>query len=307
MSASMVVKRKIAAARKFANFRGMLFFAQRKITKAGPRRRLSNFVARFLPPAASAAMDLTPEAATLEAQGFVALDDIVTPVMVDEIRSRLEQQPVYAPYILNAPLVSIDDPALPDSHTLVIPERGVVTCPHVLDIANHPQIIATVEGVFRCKPTIGYVSAWWSVPTADGKPREAENFHRDLDDVNFIKLFVYLSDVEEENGPHEFIRGSHVIPELHKIRRYTDDEVLATFGADRLVRFIGKAGTVFLENTYGLHRGQPVRSGKRLVLQIVYSMLPMAYGPVRPYRRDVFPPTLRQIDPYINRVYVGRA
>lgn len=306
MSATTLVRRKIAAARKFANYRGVLFFAQRKLTKAAPRRRLASFVARFLPPAASAAMAPTPEAATLDAQGFVAIDGAVTPAMVGEMRRYLERQPVFPPYILNAPLVSIDDPVLPDSHTLVIPERNVIGCPHVLDIANHPAILSAVEGVFSCRPTVGFISAWWSVPTADGKPREAENFHRDLDDVNFIKLFVYLSDVTAENGPHEYIRGSHAIPQLHKIRRYTDDEVLQTFGADRLVRFVGGAGTVFLENTYGLHRGQPVRQGKRLVLQIVYSMLPMAYGPAAPYRPELFASTSHPIDPYVNRVYVGR-
>jgi hypothetical protein len=307
MSTSTFVKRKIKAVRKYANYRGVLFFAQRKITRAEPRRRLARFVARFLPPADSATTGLTADATALEAQGFATLDGVVTPAMVTEIRRHLEQQQIFAPYVLNSPLVSIDDAVLPDTHTLFIPEQFVVACPHVLDIANHPRIIAAVEGIFGCKPTIGCITAWWSIPTADGKPREAENFHRDVDDVNFLKLFVYLSDVAEENGPHEFIRGSHALPQLHKIRRYTDAEVLDTFGADRLTRFTGKAGTVFLENTYGLHRGQPVREGRRLVLQIIYSMLPMAYSPATPYRADTFPPTLRQLDPYINRVYVGGA
>jgi hypothetical protein len=306
MSAVTFVRRKVKAARKFATYRGVLFFAQRKITKVGPRRRLARFVARFLPRAGSGAAP-TQEALILESQGFVAIDDALTPSMVAEMHGYFEQQPVFPPYILNTPLVSIDDPVLPDSHTLVVPERFVVGCPHVLDIANNPKIIAAVEGIFGCKPTIGYITAWWSIPTADGKPREAENFHRDVDDVNFIKLFIYLSDVEEENGPHEFILGSHARPQLHRIRRYSDDEVLSTFGADHLVRFTGKAGTVFLENTYGLHRGQPVRSGRRLMLQVIYSLLPMAYGPAAPYRSEAFRPTERALDPYINRVYVAQA
>ena len=38
------------------------------------------------------------------------------------------------------------------------------------------------------------------IATAEGTPRHAENFHRDVDDLKFIKLFVYLTDVGDENG-----------------------------------------------------------------------------------------------------------
>jgi hypothetical protein len=300
------IRRKIVIGREYATVRGVLFFAQRRVRKPKTRQRLSRLVSRFLPAPQSAAA-LTPEAIALATQGFAMIEGAVTPNMIDEVRAYLTEQPVFAPLILNAPLISIDDPQLPDAHTLVVPDKNVVGCPHLLDIANHPTILGAVEGIFGCKPTIGYISAWWSIPTADGKPRHAENFHRDVDDVNFIKLFIYVTDVAAENGPHEYIRGSHDLPQLNDIKRYTDDEVLSAFGKERLMSFTGRAGTVFLENTFGLHRGQPVRAGRRLILQVVYSMLPMAYGPATPYRRELFAPAHLDVDPYVNRVYVGRA
>lgn len=306
-SLAATIRRKIVIGRRFANVRGMLFFAQRRVQKARPRQKLARTVAFFLPSAGSAATHLTDEASMLKAEGFVPLQGIVTPTMVEEMRAYLSKQSVYPPYVLNAPLVSIEDPQLPDSHTLVVPESAVVACPHLLDVANHPKILATVEGILGCKPTIGFISAWWSVPTADRKPRQAENFHRDFDDLNFIKLFIYLTDVQAENGPHEFIRGSHSMHLLTEIRRYDDDEVLTAFGRDRLMSFVGSAGTAFLENTYGLHRGMPVHSGKRLILQVVYSLLPMSYGPATPYQSDRFAPAGVAVDPYVNRVYVSHA
>jgi hypothetical protein len=300
------IKRKIVIGREYASVRGVLFFAQRRVRKPRARQRLSRLVSRFLP-AQRSARALTPEATALARQGFAMIEDAITPKMIEEARSYLAKQPVYPPYILNAPLVSIDGPQLPDSHTLVIPEDRVVACPHLLDIANHPMVLAAVEGVFGCRPTVGYISAWWSVPTADGKPRHAELFHRDFDDVNFIKLFIYLTDVKPENGPHEYIRGSHDITKLHEIKRYSDEEVLEAFGPERLKSFAGPAGTIFLENTYGLHRGMAVQAGRRLILQVVYSMLPMAYGPAKPYRSELFAPAHTPVDPYVNRVYVGPA
>ena len=35
-------------------------------------------------------------------------------------------------------------------------------------------------------------------------------FHRDYESFNFVKLFVYLTDVGKENGPHEYIIRSNI-------------------------------------------------------------------------------------------------
>lgn len=303
MKLTHVLRRKLAVGRNYMNFRGVLFFAQQRLQSIAGRRRVARLVSRFLPLPVTPTGQQSEAAMHLDAQGFAMIEDIVTPQVAGEMFDYLRQQPVLASYVLKGPRISIDDSQLPDSHTFAIPEESLISCPHLLDIANHPTVLAAVEGIFGSKPTIGYMTAWWSVPTADGKPREAENFHRDMDNIHFLKFFVYLSEVASENGPHEFIRGSHVMPALCDLRRHTDEEVLSVFGADRVVRFTGPAGTSFIENTFGLHRGQPVRSGRRLILQIVYSMLPMAFGPATPYSPALFAPTRVPPDTYVNRVY----
>lgn len=303
MKLTNALRRKFAVGRYYMNIRGMLFLAQQRLQCIGGRRRLAGWVSRLLPSPVTLVGQESKAAMDLQAHGFAMVEDVATPQVAREIFGYLRHQPVIPSYVADAPRISIDDPQLPDSHTFAVPEEKLISCPHLLDIANHPTVLAAVEGSFGCRPTIGYMTAWWSVPTADGKPREAENFHRDMDDIHFLKLFVYLSDVAPENGPHEFVRGSHVMPALCDLRRHTDDEVLSTFGADRIVRFTGPAGTSFIENTFGLHRGQPVRSGRRLILQIVYSMLPMAFGPAASYSPDLFAPTRVPLDAYVNRVY----
>jgi hypothetical protein len=300
------VRRKIRRLGEFASFRGVMFFAQRRVLGPEARERVAHFVARFLPGPISASDTPSKAAAALADEGVAMLDDVLSPQMVEEMRDHLSRQRVYAPYLENQPELLIDAPELPDTHVLTVLDEGLMSCPHLLEIANHPKVIAAVEGVFGCKPTIGYMQAWWSVPTPDGKPRFAELFHRDFDDVAFLKLFIYLTDVEPENGPHEFVLASHKDASLRPIRRYSDNEVITNFGANRLVRFTGKAGTMFIENTTGLHRGLPVSKGRRLILQIVYSMLPMAYGPAKPYRRELFQPAAMAIDPYVNRIYVSQ-
>ncbi len=304
MGALATLRRKLRAGRPFANFRGLVFYAQRRVRSIEGRRRMARVVAGFLPRGEAGDQGASQIAAALKQDGFAVLNELLTPQMVNEMRAHFLRQLVYAPYLDNSPRVLMENAHGLDSHVLWHEDASVISCPHVLDIANDPSVLSVMEAIFGCKPTIGYMTAWWSVPTDDRIPRHAENFHRDVDDLNFIKLFVYLTDVAEENGPHEYIRGSHIDGRLSRIQRYSDNQILETFGTDRLVRFIGAAGSAFLENTYGLHRGQPVQAGRRLIFQVVYSLLPMVYGPVQPFPISAAAPASRAIDPYINRQYV---
>jgi hypothetical protein len=304
MGAFTELKRKISLKREMANFRGAVFYAQRRVQNLRTRQRIATFVSRFLPKGTSEYPGTAQLVEELDREGFVMLDDLVTPGMALKMREHFRSSVVHSPYVYNSPRLLIDDPNLPDSHFFIHDDQTVLSCPHALEIANNPKILAAMEAELGCKPTIGYMTAWWSVPTADGIALHAENFHRDVDDVKFIKLFVYLTDVDLENGPHDFIRGSHADPRLPRIRRYTDKEMWDTFGNNALVRFTGKAGTAFLENTYGMHRGLHVRSGRRLMFQIIYTVLRSAYGPARPYPAAVATPTSFPIDPYINRQYL---
>ena len=148
---------------------------------------------------------------------------------------------------------------------------------------RHSQLLVeTVAEEMGCKPTISYMTAWWSIPAHNEAAQHAEKYHRDVEDFDFTKLLVYLTDVDEEAGPHVFVKGSHLIEKLTSIRRYADEEVFAAFGKENEVRFTGSAGTCFLEKTYGMHRGVPPVSRPRLTFQVLYSLRDTIYGPPSP-------------------------
>ena len=103
-------------------------------------------------------------------------------------------------------------------------------------------------------------------------------WHRDLNDrYQLLKGFVFLSDCTLDNGPHEFIRGSHAdYGRLNGKRYFTDAEVDAEHphgSATRLVSEV-KAGTVILEDTRGLHRARMPLTGYRDLGYMVF--MPMA-------------------------------
>ena len=90
-----------------------------------------------------------------------------------------------------------------------------------------------------------------------------------------MKSFLYLDDVDENNGPFTFIPGSHKA-RLRRIRKQiigNTDEVDTTF-FDRDIGPMLKrekplcapAGSLIIADVRGLHRGMPQRDGTRSIL-----------------------------------------
>ena len=100
--------------------------------------------------------------------------------------------------------------------------------------------------------------------------------------MNFLKVFVYLSDVDEFNGPHEYVVGSHKVNKLYKRERFEDQLIYKNFTKENIIRIKGKKGKTFIANTYGLHRGLQPKNKKRLVLVYLFSVIPSNRSPKLP-------------------------
>jgi hypothetical protein len=159
-------------------------------------------------------------------------------------------------------------------HVAYYSVKDILSCREVISIANHPDIISLASLYLGCKPTVSKISAWWSFPD-DGIPQGAENYHRDVDEWKFIKLFIYLTDVDSFSGPHCYVQGSHKHVGFFRIRRINDFEIDSVFEESKLLEIHGKAGDAFIEDTFGLHKGKPCLNNSRLVLQIQYSLNPI--------------------------------
>ena len=77
-----------------------------------------------------------------------------------------------------------------------------ITVARLANPANFPEIqnlalnidVLRIASYFKCKCVIDSVDVWWSF-LSENEPFEAENFHRDRDSSQFLKWFVYLTDV----------------------------------------------------------------------------------------------------------------
>lgn len=101
-------------------------------------------------------------------------------------------------------------------------------------------------------------------------------WHRDSAFTPNFKIIVYLSDTGQNNGPFQYIPGSHKIEFYKNYKaqmgfsfaktRFENDDILRLQSEFEIKEIIGQKGSVLIAITNGLHRGKPVEEGLRLAL-----------------------------------------
>ncbi len=141
-------------------------------------------------------------------------------------------------------------------------------------LATDGSLLSVAQAYLRCQPVFMGCCMWWSTAFSDESiSKAAQLYHFDMPHAKFLKIFVYLTDVDEEQGPHVVVRNTHrrKLRAFLEDRRFSDEEVLAHYSADRIVTFAGATGTMFAEDTSSLHKGTRVKQGHRLLLQLMYA------------------------------------
>ena len=154
-------------------------------------------------------------------------------------------------------------------------------CPAVRRLSEDPALRWIAAAYLRSVPAFVGSNLWWTYPVralAEDRDTHAHLYHRDVDCFSFFKFFFYLTDVPAGEGAHMLVRGSHRRPPARgfldrwNIRRYSDEEVLSTYGERDILEITGPAGTGFAENTLCVHKGRTPTSSPRLLLQLQYAL-----------------------------------
>ena len=110
------------------------------------------------------------------------------------------------------------------------------------------------------------------------KYTNAQYFHWDNDFTKFLKLYIYLTDVEDGCGPHIYIPFTHKKkkPEHKLCRLYSDENIFNSY--DKKKVFYGKAGSCFFVDGYGLHKGETPYLKPRLMVNIHFGRGKILYS-----------------------------
>jgi Phytanoyl-CoA dioxygenase (PhyH) len=189
------------------------------------------------------------------------------------------------------------DHAAPVSKRYFIALEDIVTNQGMQRLMADPLLLSVAEQYLRAHPILCGADMWWS-PAFGDTPGEdaAQEFHFDFDGAPvWLKYFVYLTDVTPNNGPHVFVRGSHLAnhPSAAALLRrgyvrISDKDISDAFGKEKLIEICGSRGTVLAVDTRGFHKGQRPLAGYRLVAQLFYCCPQFnLHGP-----RQSLPPTI---------------
>ncbi len=117
---------------------------------------------------------------------------------------------------------------------------------------------------------------WWSFPQKGSASEEIQTgrrFHFDLYAWRSLSGFFYLTDVDENAGPHVCVLGSHrrkALRHQFSASRWREDaEIEGVYGRASLRTILGPAGTGFLEDPTCFHKAVPPARTPRLVLQLL--------------------------------------
>ena len=139
--------------------------------------------------------------------------------------------------------------------------------------------ILDVVNSYRAEPTyLIDLDNWYTIPDPDAQLRiESQQWHRDPWDNHIVKAFIYFSDVDEEAGPFEYVRGSPAGGPYGELWPWVQEGIYppqeefeaAVAPADRL-RVTGPAGTIILCDTSGFHCGGAAKTRRRILSYHTY-------------------------------------
>ena len=238
------------------------------------RRIISKFLSFFVIPRKNHEFNFTSDfekkSNDLLKNGYLIIDNFLSNHEIDEILNKLNKFQVFDPWDSTKGYFDPSHPPL-GTHVGYYKKSDLNTIEILDKIINDPQLNSYISKYvgrnFKCTNK----ASWWTFGNNEN-PQEAELLHRDIDNILWLKVFIYLTDVDSNCGPHVFIPSSHRKNRFLRFKRFTDTEAQREFGD--LAYFTGKKGTLIMEDTFGLHKGQHIKTNNnRLIFQLQYSIL----------------------------------
>jgi hypothetical protein len=123
-------------------------------------------------------------------------------------------------------------------------------------------------------------------PDLEAGPVFSQNWHRDPEEKRYMKVFMYLNDVDESAGPFTYIRQSAYGLKFGRLFMQQPPrgsypsaaDVEAAIPAEYLKVCTGKAGTVIFCDPAGLHFGGRAKLKPRIMFTAGYSSMAFSEG-----------------------------
>lgn len=155
--------------------------------------------------------------------------------------------------------------------------HGVAADSPLLKVALDEKLLEIVASYLGFWPSLYSIAAWLNFPV-DVPASKSQLWHRDPEDLQTVKVFIYLVDVDEHCGPFSYIPRTHPFGadaikagRFGDQRRIADESMRDVFPPTRWRVCTGPANTMILADTLGYHRGGKPTAGHRVLITFTYT------------------------------------
>lgn len=160
-----------------------------------------------------------------------------------------------------------DQAKLDDYILKMQPENSVLPADHpLIRIGLSATVLNVVSEYMKLWPKLIYTDAWYSIPIDVGKRIGSQQWHRDPEDRQMVKVYLYFSEIDAEAGAMEYVLGSSNSAgrpgleighwEAAGANLYPSAELVESrFPPSQRFSCSGTIGTLLFCDTTGLHRG----------------------------------------------------
>ena len=201
-------------------------------------------------------------------EGSTGVGDDLDPELIKEVCALLRQK---------ADEVQIDPHADKTGKNFwkhLLKDETLTTDSPYVRLALSPAVLKMACAYFGEVPYLSYIQVTYSHPTDNDSWKASQLWHEDYDDQKICKLFVYCTDVhEEEDGPFTYLPKhlSKDIPNSFIPGRITDDVMAKHVDLENDVRSVkGSAESAFYIGTRNCyHLGSRIADGHRRIALMI--------------------------------------
>ena len=203
--------------------------------------------------------------------------------MVTEILDYALKTPCREPgYPRNFYISEVHNGHLADGHPVMralVTDSPGQTCPAIQQLLEDPFLLTIVHDYLHYHPTKISWHLTWSIASplpydVIRKTYPPVSFHYDIAGYNFMTAYFYITDVDENSGPHVMIQGSRTGKPFKMLISggcQSDEAVMRYYGKEKEMVITGSRGFGFVQDPSCFHKVIPPQTSHRLLLQIRYS------------------------------------
>ncbi len=197
------------------------------------------------------------------------------PELLTHLRSYFESNREAIEKAFVAPYSLLIKPAGKDQEE--VSDEQIALIKPILKFASQPKLMGLAADYLGQIPTLSNTSFIYTPAMEKGHtPINAQMFHRDALDPDFLHLVIPVYDIGPKNGPFTYINAKkslEIITALNHEDGRVKDEIIEKFiSPENYTKLTGKAGSAWFVNPYHcFHHGARVEEGFRVMLIISFA------------------------------------